>query len=277
MKETTSSELHNSLKPESVRTIANQTALETYRQDGESFDRKRRRQLAVFAISLGFLLISIFAVIDVLEGDMIEIWIEIAIAVILIFGIVGIFVLNADRVVYCIVLNLLGFTLLYNVSIGAGNAASVVGIYIVPLIVFFFLERTEAIISAVLFFCTATIILMYPFLLDTFDYGLKNGLRFNLTLFFITVIAYALESSRFKFSMMLRKSNEELTSHKEKLETALSEIKTLSGMLPICSHCKKIRDDKGYWNQIETYIRDHTGVEFSHSICEDCAKKYYPD
>lgn len=61
------------------------------------------------------------------------------------------------------------------------------------------------------------------------------------------------------------------------LETALSEIKTLSGLLPICASCKKIRDDKGYWNQIETYISSHSAAEFSHSICPDCIKKLYPE
>ncbi|MGB5985951.1 MAG: PAS domain-containing protein [Desulfobacterales bacterium] len=57
---------------------------------------------------------------------------------------------------------------------------------------------------------------------------------------------------------------------------ALKEIKTLSGLLPICAACKKIRDDKGYWNQIEGYIQDHSDAQFSHGICPDCAKKLYP-
>jgi len=48
-------------------------------------------------------------------------------------------------------------------------------------------------------------------------------------------------------------------------------------LLPICSHCKNIRDDKGYWNQIESYIHEHSEAEFSHSICPECAIKYYPD
>jgi len=61
------------------------------------------------------------------------------------------------------------------------------------------------------------------------------------------------------------------------LQKALSEVKTLRGFLPICSHCKKIRDDKGYWNQIESYIRDRSDAEFSHGICPECTKKYYPD
>jgi len=58
---------------------------------------------------------------------------------------------------------------------------------------------------------------------------------------------------------------------------ALAKVKTLSGFLPICASCKKIRDDKGYWNQMEAYIRDHSEAEFSHGICPECAKKMYPD
>jgi FixJ family two-component response regulator len=61
------------------------------------------------------------------------------------------------------------------------------------------------------------------------------------------------------------------------LTEALSEVKTLSGLLPICASCKKIRDDKGYWNQIEVYIRKHSGAEFSHGICPECARKLYPE
>lgn len=61
------------------------------------------------------------------------------------------------------------------------------------------------------------------------------------------------------------------------LQNALSQIKTLSGLLPICASCKKIRDDQGYWNQIESYISEHSQAEFSHSICPECVKKLYPE
>lgn len=63
----------------------------------------------------------------------------------------------------------------------------------------------------------------------------------------------------------------------QKLQEAHDKIKILRGILPICASCKKIRDDKGYWNQIESYIRDHSEAEFSHGICPDCAKKLYPE
>jgi len=62
-----------------------------------------------------------------------------------------------------------------------------------------------------------------------------------------------------------------------KLNKALEEVKTLSGFLPICASCKKIRDDRGYWNQIEAYISAHSEAEFSHGICPECCKKLYPD
>ena len=69
----------------------------------------------------------------------------------------------------------------------------------------------------------------------------------------------------------------ELREQVARLEEALNQVKTLKGLLPICSHCKKIRDDKGYWNQLENYIGERSDVDFSHGICPDCLKKYYPD
>ena len=63
----------------------------------------------------------------------------------------------------------------------------------------------------------------------------------------------------------------------KKLEKALSEIKTLRGILPLCSFCKKIRNDKGYWEQVDVYIHKYSEADISHSICPECLKKHYPD
>ena len=73
----------------------------------------------------------------------------------------------------------------------------------------------------------------------------------------------------------LKKQTIELEKTNKKLEEALISVKTLSGLLPICSNCKKIRDDKGYWNRIETYLEGHTDAQFSHSLCLECAEKLY--
>jgi hypothetical protein len=72
-------------------------------------------------------------------------------------------------------------------------------------------------------------------------------------------------------------AQEELQLKNKNLQQALSEVKTLSGLLPICSYCKKIRDDQGYWNQLEEYIHNHSAAEFSHSICPSCLKEIYPN
>jgi PAS domain S-box-containing protein len=61
------------------------------------------------------------------------------------------------------------------------------------------------------------------------------------------------------------------------LQESISRVKVLSGMLPICASCKKIRDDKGYWNMLEVYIRDHSEADFSHGVCPECMKKLYPE
>jgi len=71
-------------------------------------------------------------------------------------------------------------------------------------------------------------------------------------------------------------TGDKLQESLNELEHKMAEIKTLSGLLPICSSCKKIRDDKGYWNQIEVYIRDHSDADFSHGICPDCLRKFFP-
>lgn len=81
----------------------------------------------------------------------------------------------------------------------------------------------------------------------------------------------------FMFTFNIKKYEEKQQRLVQGLQSALSEVKTLKGFLPICSSCKKIRDDKGYWNQIESYIQRHSNAEFSHGICPDCSEKLYGD
>jgi PAS domain S-box-containing protein len=74
-----------------------------------------------------------------------------------------------------------------------------------------------------------------------------------------------------------KRAEEEREKLIHELQDALAKVRTLSGLLPICSSCKKIRDDKGYWNQIEGYIQEHSDAEFSHSLCPECATRLFPD
>lgn len=69
---------------------------------------------------------------------------------------------------------------------------------------------------------------------------------------------------------------DELNATIAKLEKALKEVKTLRGIVPICSYCKKIRNDQGFWDKVEVYVRDHTEANFSHGVCPECLEKYFP-
>jgi diguanylate cyclase len=71
-----------------------------------------------------------------------------------------------------------------------------------------------------------------------------------------------------------REAQSALSAHVDKLETALSEIETLQGLLPICSYCKNIRDDQNYWQRIDTYVSEHSRARFTHSVCPECYEKY---
>lgn len=86
-----------------------------------------------------------------------------------------------------------------------------------------------------------------------------------------------LEEMVIKRTKKITLMNKELAHKNKDLHQAMAEIKTLSSFLPICSHCKKIRDDQGYWSQVEEFIGRQTGTEFSHSICPECATIHYPD
>ena len=94
----------------------------------------------------------------------------------------------------------------------------------------------------------------------------------------VELLARVTSALNLKREMDARKSRErELADKNRELEQTLQEVKVLRGFIPICASCKKIRDDKGYWQQIETYIQERSEALFSHSICKDCMKKLYPD
>jgi len=93
------------------------------------------------------------------------------------------------------------------------------------------------------------------------------------------IIFLALVGAIFLVGEVRRSRICELRLHRknEELQTALEEIKALRGIVPICASCKKIRDDQGYWHQVEVYLRNHTDAEFSHGLCPECEKIMYSE
>nr|WP_321400913.1 MASE3 domain-containing protein [uncultured Desulfobacter sp.] len=142
--------------------------------------------------------------------------------------------------------------------------------------------------------CTIVAELAFTFYIS--NYGVSNliGHYFKLFSFYYVYRAIVMTGIREPYKIIFKELdstisvlNDEIAVRKKlelekeetivKLKTAIQEIKTLEGLLPICSHCKKIRDDKGYWNHLETYLDKHSHATFSHGICPDCIKKHFPD
>lgn len=121
----------------------------------------------------------------------------------------------------------------------------------------------------------ATVIAELAFTFYVSVYGLSNmvGHLFKLLSFLLVFEGLVRTGIRDPFALLFR----QLKQEKKELEVALREIKTLKGLLPLCAFCKKIRDDEGYWHNLETYIPSKTDAQFSHGVCPDCLQKHYPD
>ncbi len=83
--------------------------------------------------------------------------------------------------------------------------------------------------------------------------------------------------ARVRVGQRMVEMREKLARQVQELRTALEHIKTLQGIIPICSYCKKIRDDQGYWNQVEAYLSRHSDARFSHGFCPDCVGRHFPE
>ena len=126
-----------------------------------------------------------------------------------------------------------------------------------------------------------TAILVSWFFLDMDVSGLVASILFLIPVNLLGILMLRtnnrIKRSRYAALEELRESNEIKEGLIQDLQAALEEVKTLQGFIPICANCMKIRDDKGFWERIESYFQARTGAQFSHSICPDCSEKLYPD
>jgi PAS domain S-box-containing protein len=99
----------------------------------------------------------------------------------------------------------------------------------------------------------------------------------------ISSVVFRDSEGELRTCIIMRDISERAAAEKERellirqLRSALAKVRTLSGLLPICAACRKIRDEQGFWQSLETYIRNHTEAEFSHGICPECRKHLYPE
>ncbi len=114
--------------------------------------------------------------------------------------------------------------------------------------------------------------LFFTFYVDVHDISNLAGHLIKVIAFYLIYKAIIETGFKRPYDLLFR----DLSRREGELREAVSNVKTLTGLLPICASCKKIRDDKGYWKMIESYISEHSDAEFTHGICPDCVKKLYP-
>lgn len=136
-----------------------------------------------------------------------------------------------------------------------------------PVAAFFFCGRKRGWIWIGILIAEAIAIMTFNSILSLgVPYTLSELRQLVVTLFVLSFVLQYYEVTRNDYEVAIRKNIEEL-------EIANKNIKTLKGLIPICASCKRIRDDKGYWQQVETYVSKHTEADFSHSYCDECAAK----
>ena len=149
----------------------------------------------------------------------------------------------------------------HQLAIGSSDGVAFLWLYSIPLIVFFVFGKKEG-----GFWVLATCVLLCALFFGDLGWQRYDPpliARFLTTYVIVAMLAYLLETYRYRdYSELLRE--------KLALEDALSQVKVLRGLLPICAACKRVRDDRGYWNQIETYLRRHSEAELVRGVCPEC-------
>lgn len=203
---------------------------------------------------------------DLQSGRIFEGFVILIILAVILVNLVALKYAKKLKIFYRITTMVTLFLLSYELAIGGGEGEAFLWFYILPPATFYICGRVEGI-----FWVGLSLLISWFFFYTPvfYEYRSTTGLRFIVTYSTISVLSFGLEFFRSWYY-------EALVREKQRLEKALDEVKTLQGLLPICSYCKRIRDDEGYWNQIEIYIDKHSDVVFSHSICPACAKKHFP-
>lgn len=164
----------------------------------------------------------------------------------------------------------LAFLLVYNVGFGPNGESEALWLLVYPLAAFYLFGAREGLIWISAIIIPSGLMICFAGPLKTNFYPVHFRIALTIAVMITVALSFLFEFLRSYFYNMLEKKNEEL-------QMALTEVKTLSGLFPICASCKKIRDDTGYWNQIESYISERSEAKFSHGICPECLEELYPD
>lgn len=236
-----------------------------------SNEEKRKRFYVFVIVTITIFILSGYGLIHFISsGGIDNSWVDILAAIFLVIIVLILRKSKNGKVVYRSTMVAVSCLLLYNILIGLYDGGDILWFYMYPFIVFILFGFKEGFLWNFSIMVLVFIILLFPDYTNSYHFSPEFKFRLILSLLMISFMAGLIETLRSKFYNQIRQKNIEL-------QAALNNIKSLQGLLPICSHCKKIRDDSGYWNKIESYVQKHSEAEFSHSMCPDCSDELYGD
>lgn len=233
-------------------------------------DEKRKRLLIILASLFGIPTVATFFVLDIKIRDSVGALMDGSMTFLLCASVVLLYKIKNGIVLYRIIIAAVAVLFTYNSFCGPSGDSSLVWLFLFPPVAFFILGLREGGIWFGIVFLVNVVTLFNPSFLSTYAYSPEMEIRFVFAWVVIALLSFTYEVLREHFHTRLENQSRELT-------LALDNIRTLKGLLPICSICKRIRDDNGYWTKLEEYLSTHTEVMLSHGICDQCLKEKYPD
>lgn len=177
---------------------------------------------------------------------------------------------SIEKTLFIIELNvaLFGALFIHFAFTGIGEGSGLFWTVLYPVLAVFFLGGSKGEFWVGVIGIIILILLFFQDVFGGYPYGHRVLVRWLCIYLMMAILVYGFEHLR-------QATYDILVDERQKLENALAEIKTLQGIIPICAHCKQIRDDKGIWKQIELYLSQHSDATFSHGICPACSEKLY--
>lgn len=240
-------------------------------------DIKRKRNFFIYSTSLLGLVFIVLAILNYMDGLIADVKIDVILVSLCIVSQIAIRYFDADTAIYRATYFIVCLLFFYSISVGIGKETILYYIFAMPPLLFFYFGKREGTFWVLLFILGIGISMFAPWIFNRHSFDYFNSSRFYITISIVILTSYGIESARHTFSKLLDEKNQALLKENVRLERALNEIKTLSGLIPICANCKKVRNDQGYWEQVETYIMEHSSADFSHSVCPECVDILYPE
>jgi hypothetical protein len=241
----------------------------TTKKNQYSLDQERKRLFTALAVIITLVSNFVFAGLDLVQGRFLMSGVGATEGLLLVGGIILLRRKPKGLYLYRVLMGIIILILFDSFLLGTAKHPEILWFFVFPLGAFYLVGRKEGAIWMMMLFGFSTLLLAFPQVLNSPKYPSSFSFRFITSFSLFTMFAFGMEALRnYYTSKTINKTKE--------LQDALNNIKTLRGLLPICSTCKMIRNDDGYWSKLEDYITEHTDTDFTHGICDECLKKQFP-